>query len=47
MTWRSFFDLSTMPHRHLLFAYVAVWVIQGGYFAWTVWNWVHARDGRR
>ena len=31
MTWQSLFDLSTMEHRHLLFAYAAVLVIQGGY----------------
>jgi len=47
MNWRSFFDLSTMPHRHLLFAYLTVWVIQGGYFAWTAWNWVNVRGDRR
>jgi hypothetical protein len=47
MTWHSFFDMSTMPHRHLLFAYVAVWLIQGGYFGWIIWNWIQVRAPRR
>jgi hypothetical protein len=47
MTWKSFFDMSTMPHRHLLFTCVAVLVIQGGYFCWVAWNWFHIRDARR
>jgi hypothetical protein len=47
MTWHSFFEMSTMPHRHLLFAYITVWVIQGGYFSWIAWNWFHTRDTRR
>ena len=30
MTWHSFFDLSTMEHRHLLFAYAAVLAFKAG-----------------
>ncbi len=30
MTWQSFFDFSTMAHRHLVFVYVGVWALQGG-----------------
>ncbi len=43
MTWHSLFDLSTMEHRHLLFTYVAVWVIQGSYLGWIAWSWPHTR----
>jgi hypothetical protein len=39
MTWHTFFNLSTMEHRHLLAAYIVVWVCQGGYFGWTAWQW--------
>ena len=46
MTWNSFFDMSTMEHRHLLFAYAAVLVIQGGYFGWTAWNWFRTKSSR-
>ena len=47
MTWSSFFDMSTMEHRHLLFAYGVVLVIQGGYFAWIAWNWLQTKSPRR
>ena len=47
MTWQSFFDVSTMEHRHLLFAYAIVLVIQGGYCAWIAWNWAHTKGSRR
>ena len=46
MTWRSLFNLSTMEHRHLLFAYAAVLIIQGGYAGWIAWNWLHTKDAR-
>jgi len=47
MTWNSFFDVSTMEHRHLLFAYAIVLLIQGGYAGWIAWNWVHTKNARR
>ena len=47
MTWNSFFDVSTMEHRHLLFAYAIVLLIQGGYAGWIAWNWLHTKDARR
>jgi hypothetical protein len=28
-----------MEAHHLLYAYVAVWLIQGGYAAWVAWQW--------
>jgi hypothetical protein len=39
MTWHSFFDLSTLESRHLLASYMVVFLLQGGYVAWTAWNW--------
>ena len=39
MTWQSFFDLSTMGHRHLVFVYVGVIVLQAAYFAWILSSW--------
>jgi hypothetical protein len=46
MNWHSFLDLSTMPHRHLLFSYITVIVIQGGYFSWIAWNWRNPKAPR-
>jgi len=42
MTWHSFFDLSTMEHRHLLITYIGVWVAQLGYLGWLAWSWRRA-----
>jgi hypothetical protein len=36
-----------MEHRHLLFAYATVLIIQGGYVAWIAWNWFRIKDTRR
>jgi hypothetical protein len=47
MTWNSLFDLRTMEHRHLLFAYAVVLVIQGGYAGWIAWNWFRTKGARR
>jgi hypothetical protein len=30
-----------MEAHHLLWAYLSVWLIQGGYCAWTAWQWMH------
>ena len=46
MNWHSFFGFSTMASRHLVFAYVGVWVIQGGYLAWIAWNWRQIKTPR-
>jgi hypothetical protein len=46
MTWHSFFDLSTMNHRHLLFAYAIVLIIQGGYVSRIAWSWFHTKGPR-
>ncbi len=46
MTWHSFLSLGTLESRHLLAAYVVVWIIQGGYFARLLWQWRRTRPGR-
>jgi hypothetical protein len=46
MTWHSFFDISTMAHRHLLAAYATILIIQGGYFGWIVRNWSRTKGPR-
>lgn len=47
MTWQSFFNISTMQHRHLLFAYATVLVIQGGYFGWIALSWFRTKGPQR
>jgi hypothetical protein len=32
---------SSMEAHHLLYAYLSVWAIQGGFCAWVLWNWLH------
>jgi hypothetical protein len=32
---------SSMEAHHLLWAYLSVWGIQGGYCAWIAWHWLH------
>jgi len=43
MTWHSLFNLSTLEHRQLLFAYATVLFIQGGYVGWIAWNWLRTK----
>lgn len=33
---------SSMEAHHLLYAYVAVWLIQGGYAGWVFSQWLRA-----
>jgi hypothetical protein len=47
MTWQSLLNLSTMEHRHLLFAYIAVWAVQIGYLGWVAWGWSRTKGTRR
>jgi len=35
---------SSMEAHHLLWAYLAVWLIQGGYCVWIAWQWMHTPD---
>ncbi|MBN9617621.1 MAG: hypothetical protein J0G35_18810 [Acidobacteriales bacterium] len=46
MTWHSLFDLSTMEHRHLLIAYIAVWTVQIGYLGWITFQWRRTKKPR-
>jgi hypothetical protein len=46
MTWRSFFNVSTMEHRHLLMAYAVVLLVQAGFFAWIGLNWLRLKRSR-
>jgi threonine/homoserine/homoserine lactone efflux protein len=32
---------NSMEAHHLLWTYLVVWLIQGGYFAWIAWQWMH------
>ena len=34
---------SSLAQHHLLYAYVSVWLIQGGYCAWIVSQWARTR----
>ncbi len=34
---------SSMEAHHLLYAYLAVWLIQGGYALWIVWQWARTK----
>ena len=47
MTWHSFFSMSTMESRHLLFAYGTVLVIQGGYLWRIAVQWNRTKGSRR
>ena len=38
---------SSLGAHHLLWAYIAVWVIQGGYACWIGWQWIQSNKGRR
>jgi len=33
----------TMEQRHLLYVYLSVWLMQGGYFVWIALKWVQAK----
>jgi hypothetical protein len=46
MTWKTFFDFSTMGHRHLVFVYAGVIAVQIGYAAWIARNWGRTGDPR-
>jgi hypothetical protein len=34
---------SSMEARHLLYVYLSVWLIQGGYCIWIALNWKRAK----
>lgn len=41
MTW-AWLTNGSMEAHHLAAAYLAVWIIQGGYAGWVVWQWTRA-----
>ena len=45
MTWQTFFDFSTMAHRHLVYVYVGTIALQLVYVGWIARNWAR-KDGR-
>jgi threonine/homoserine/homoserine lactone efflux protein len=34
---------SSMAAHHLLYTYLTVWAVQGGYLAWIVWQWMRTK----
>jgi hypothetical protein len=38
---------SSMAAHHLLWTYLSVWVIQGGYAAWVAWQWWRTSKSQR
>ena len=34
---------NSMAAHHLLYSYLAVWLIQGGYAGWTIWQWMRIK----
>lgn len=47
MTWQTFFDFSTMAHRHLVFVYIGVIAVQLTYFGSLVYRWSRTGPGSR
>jgi hypothetical protein len=35
---------NSLGARHLLYAYLSVWLIQGGYCAWIAWQWMRTKS---
>ena len=38
---------SSMAAHHLLYVYLSVWLIQGGYCAWVAWQWMRTKKAAR
>ena len=34
---------NSLAAHHLLFSYLAVWIIQGGYAGWIAYQWMQSR----
>jgi hypothetical protein len=43
MTWHSFFDVSTIQHRHILATYCGIILINAAVFARLVYSWTHPK----
>jgi hypothetical protein len=46
MTWQSFFDISTMAHRHLVLVYGVVLGAHLAYVGRIAWGWAQAKPSR-
>jgi hypothetical protein len=46
MNWHTFFSMSTMQNRHLLFTYAGVWVVQLSYLGWILYSWKRVKTSR-
>ncbi len=46
MTWQSFFNFSTMAHRHLVFAYAAVLGAHAAYVTRIAVGWARTKTPR-
>jgi hypothetical protein len=46
MTWQSFFNFSTMAHRHLIFAYILVLAAHAAYVTRIAVGWTRAKSSR-
>ena len=38
---------SSLAAHHLLYAYLTVWIVQGGYCAWVAWQWKQTKPTSR
>ncbi len=47
MTWHDLLNLHTIEHRHLLYAYGAVILLQGAYFGSVLRSWVQLKRSSR
>lgn len=47
MTLHQLLDLSTMEHRHIVYAFGAVILLQGGYFLAVANSWLRLRRAGR
>jgi hypothetical protein len=43
MTWQSFFDLSTMDHRHILVTYAMIILVNAAVLARLLYAWTHPK----
>ena len=43
MTWHSFFDVSTIQHRHILATYGAIILVNIVVFGRLIYTWSHPR----
>ena len=43
MTLHQLFDLHTIEHRHIVYAFGAVMLLQGGYFLHTTSSWLRLK----